>query len=67
MSCNPTFEQTSLNILLGIGIPELLLNLVYFHGFMKEPNSTVILNYRTRLINNHLSKEFSIIEHNTEQ
>ena len=31
-------------------------------GFMKKPNSTVILNFRTCLINNDLSKVFSIIE-----
>ena len=42
--CNPTLKDTSFNILIGIGIPELLLKLVYFHGFMKKPNSTVILN-----------------------
>ena len=35
--CNPTFEYTSFNILLSIGISELLLNLVSCHGFMKKP------------------------------
>ena len=34
---------------------------------MKKPNSTVILNLRTCLINNCLSKVFYIIEHNTNQ
>ena len=34
---------------------------------MKKPNSTVILNFRTCLINNDLSKVFSIIEQNTKQ
>ena len=67
ISSKPIFEQTSFNILLGIGIPELLLNLVSCHGFMKKPNSTVILNFQTRLINNYLSKGFSIIEHNKNQ
>ena len=51
-----TFEQTRFNILLGIGIPELLLNLVSCHGLMKKFNSTVILNLRSRLINSYLSK-----------
>ena len=60
-TCNPTFKYTSLNLLLGIGIPELLLNLVSCHGFMKKPNSTVILNFQTRLINNYLYKVFSNI------
>ena len=36
ISSKPTFEQTNFNILLGIGIPELLLNLVSCHGFMKK-------------------------------
>ena len=40
----PTFEQTSFNILLCIGIPKLLLNLVSCHGFIKKEKSTVILN-----------------------
>ena len=37
ISCNPTFKVTSFNILLDIFIPELLLNLVSCHGFMKKP------------------------------
>ena len=67
ISSNSTFKYTSFNLLLGIGIPELLLNLLYCHRFTKKPNSTVILNFRSRLINNYLSKGFSIIEHNTKQ
>ena len=62
ISSKPTFEDKSLNILLGIGIPELLLYLVSCHVFMKKPNSTVILNCRSRLISNHLSNGFYIIE-----
>ena len=34
---------------------------------MKKPNSTVIVNFQSRLINNYLSKVFSIIEQNTKQ
>ena len=34
---------------------------------MKKPNSTMILNWRSRLIKNYLSKVFSVIEHNTNQ
>ena len=44
ISSNPTFKETSFNLLLGIGIPELLLNLLSCHEFMKISNSTVILN-----------------------
>ena len=61
------FEQTSFNILLGIGIPELLLNLVSCHGFMKKPNSTVILNCRYCLINNYLGKGLYSIERDSKQ
>ena len=62
ISYKPTFEQTSFNILLGIGIPELLLDLVSCHSFTKKLYSTVILNFRYRLINNYLARGFYIIE-----
>ena len=55
ISCYPTFKDTGFNTLLGIGITELLLNLIYWHGFMKKANSNVILNFQTHLINNYLS------------
>ena len=62
ISNNPTFKETSFNLLLRIGITELLLNLVYFHGFMMKSNSTVILNFRSRQIKNYLSKLLFVIE-----
>ena len=62
ISYEPTFEQTSFNILISIGIPELLLNLVSCHGFMKKPNLPVTLNCLSRLVNNYLAKGFYIIE-----
>ena len=43
ISSNIIFKRTSSNILIGIGIPELLLNLVSCHGLMKKLNSTIIL------------------------
>ena len=61
ISSNPTFKEKSFNLLLSIGIPELLLNLVYCRGFMMKSKSTVILNCRSRLIKNYLSKLFFII------
>ena len=64
---NIIFEQTSFNILLDIGIPEMLLNLVYFHGFMEKPNATIILTFRYHLVNNHLAKGFFTIENNSNQ
>ena len=64
ISSKPKFEDIHFNILLSIGIPELLLNLVSCHGFTKKPNSTVILNFGSCLINNYLEKEFYIIYNN---
>ena len=61
ISINPTFKETSFNLLLGIGIPELLLDLVSCHGFNKKSHSTVILNFQSRLINNYSSKLFFIV------
>ena len=34
---------------------------------MKKPNSTMILNFRSRLINNYLAKGFYIIEKDSNQ
>ena len=47
-----TFKETNFNLLIGIDITELLLNLISCHGFMLKSNSTVILNFRSPLINN---------------
>ena len=44
ISYNIISGKTSFNILLGIGITELLLNLLSCHGFTEKPNETVILN-----------------------
>ena len=54
ISRNPTFKDTSFKLLLGIGIPELLLDIVSCHGFNKKPNSTGILNCQYFLINDYL-------------
>ena len=67
ISSNIIFEQTSFNILLGISIPEVLLNLVSCHGFVEKPNITVILNVLSRLVNDYLAKGFFIIENNFNQ
>ena len=58
ISSKPKYEEASFNILIGIGIQELLLNLVSCHGLTKKLNSTVILNCRSHLINNYLAKGF---------
>ena len=60
-------KKQGFNLLLVIGIPELLLNLLSCNGFMLESNSTVILKFRSRLINNYLSKGLFIIEQSPKQ
>ena len=65
ISSDRIFKQTSYNILLGIVIPEVLMNLVYCHVFMEKSNSTVILNCRSCLVNNYLEKSFLIIANNS--
>ena len=59
--CWPKIIMEGLNLLPIIGIPALLLNLVYYHGFMMKLNSTILLNFRSRLINNYSSKGLFII------
>ena len=67
ISNNKNFKENSLNLLLGVGIPELLLKLLSCNEFMLKSNSTVILNCRSRRINNYLSKGFSIINRGSKQ
>ena len=62
ISSNRIFEQTSFKILIGIGIPDLLLNLLFCHGFTEKPNSTVILNCLSNFVNDYLAKGFFILE-----
>ena len=38
ISKNTSFKETNFKLLLDIGIPELLLNLLYCHGFMLKSN-----------------------------
>ena len=56
ISSDKTFEQVNYKILLVIGIPELLMNLVSYQVFMKKLNLTVTLNCQYSLLNYHLSK-----------
>ena len=55
----------SSNELLGIGIAEVLMNLISCHGLMKKINSTVILLCHTRLVEYYLEKGFVCLQHNS--
>ena len=52
------------NIILGIGIPDLLMNLMSCHGFLKNVNYVVILNFPKRMLEYYFSKGFTILEWN---
>ena len=53
ISSNPSFKETIFNLLLGIDIPELLLNLLSCHVFMNKSNSTLIINFRSCMVKNY--------------
>ena len=50
--------------ILGIGIPDLLMNLMSCHGFLKNINSVVILKFPKRMLEYYFSKGFTILECN---
>ena len=51
ISSDKISEQASYNILIGIVITEVFVNILSLHGFMEKPNSTTILNFRFSLVN----------------
>ena len=50
--------------ILGIGIPDLLMNWMSCHGFLKNINPIVILKCPKRMLEYHFSKVFTILECN---
>ena len=53
------------NELLVIGIPDLLMKSLYFHGFMKNMNSTAILICPSRMLGYYFYKGFVMLERNS--
>ena len=49
---------------MGIGIPDLLMNLMSCHGFLKKIDSVVILKCPKRMLEYYLSKGFTLFECN---
>ena len=43
--------------ILGIGIPDLLMNLMSCHGFLRKINYVVILKFPKRMLNNISQKD----------
>ena len=56
------FEDTSFGEILGIGIPEFLLNIFSCYGFIQDEKLTLILTYRSKLVSYYLPKGFAIIQ-----
>ena len=52
------------NIILGIGIPDLLMNLMSSRGFLKNIDSVVILKFPKRMLEYYFPKLFIILECN---
>ena len=50
--------------ILNIGIPYLLMNLIFCHGFLKNMNTVVILKFLKRVLEYYFSKGFTILEWN---
>ena len=50
---NKIYDRT-----LGIGIPDLLMNLMSFHGFLRKKNSVVVLKCPKRMLEYYFSKGF---------
>ena len=67
ISSDKIFEEASYNKLLGIGIIEVLMNLISCNIFMENKNSNVILVRRSRLGYYFLEKGLVIIEHDCNQ
>ena len=58
------FENRTYNYVSGMGIPELLMNIISCHVFGNNKNSVVIFSCRRKLVDCYLSKGFVIIEKN---
>ena len=52
------------DIILGIGIPYLFINLMFCHGFLRSINSVVILKFPKKMLEYYFSKGFAILEYN---
>ena len=57
-------EEKSYEKILGIGIPDLLTNLMSCHGFLKNKDSVVILKFPNRMFEYYFSKVFTYFDCN---
>ena len=59
---NYNFKKKNFNDLSGLGLPEILMNIMSCHVLVKSSIPTVILTYRNALVPYYLSKLFVVIE-----
>ena len=57
-------EDKSFDKILGIGIPYLLIKLMFCHGFLKNMNYVVILKCPKSMLEYYFSNGFTILEYN---
>ena len=56
------FKDTKFDYFTVLGIPDILINIISCHGFVKSSISTVILTYHNALVPYYLSKGFFVVE-----
>ena len=56
------YVEKDFNRILGIGIPDFLMNLLSCHGFSKNMKYIVILKWPRRMLEYYFSKGFGILE-----
>ena len=57
-----SFQDATCDGFPGIGIPEVLMNIMYCCGYAKEENKIIILMFRIKLVSYDLSKGFLTID-----
>ena len=62
---NKGFKNKKYNDISGIGIPELLINIISCNVFVNDTKSDVILSCHRKLVDYYISKGFVILEKNS--
>ena len=62
--CRGILKHTNKNYdtILGIGIPDLSMNFMSCHGFLKEKHYVVVLKCPKRMLEKYFSKGFTLLE-----
>ena len=65
ISVDSKYVKKYFNRILGIGVPDLLMNLFLCRGFLKNIKSIVVLKFPKRMLESYFSKGFGILECNS--